>query len=316
MASTQDLISNKPQFEHGIDWLLRNQATDGSWHVKTRIHTQAPISPPYFESGFPYGKDQFISSAATAFAAMALAEALPLQPNAPKPPPLPAFDHTKFSWATAAQTGSLDELAKIDPNSATPGGTTALMLAAHDPAKVALLLKRGANPKALTSTGLNALMITALHGGNTKSLDLLISAGLSPNPTRKVRFDATPLAHALMANDTAMVQFLLSKGADPKRPMKLLGSIPMPPILIATSFNNSEAIKLLAKAGAKVDQPDDLGLTPLSRSALQFKFTSARTLLDLGADPRHKDSFGLIPIDHTKAIDDALAATALLLKNR
>ncbi|HEV3057757.1 MAG TPA: ankyrin repeat domain-containing protein [Vicinamibacterales bacterium] len=56
-------------YRTGIAYLLRTQAQDGSWHVKTRsIWLQ-----PYFESGFPYGRDQFISTAGTAWASMALA---------------------------------------------------------------------------------------------------------------------------------------------------------------------------------------------------------------------------------------------------
>ena len=44
------------------------QAADGSWHVKSRsIWLQ-----PYFESGFPHGKFQFISFAGTCWATMAL----------------------------------------------------------------------------------------------------------------------------------------------------------------------------------------------------------------------------------------------------
>lgn len=55
-------------YRKGIAYLLRNQAADGSWHVKTRsIWLQ-----PYFESGFPYGHDQWISAAGTAWATMAL----------------------------------------------------------------------------------------------------------------------------------------------------------------------------------------------------------------------------------------------------
>ncbi|MBL8176926.1 MAG: ankyrin repeat domain-containing protein [Bryobacterales bacterium] len=57
-----------PVYKKGTDYLLRNQAADGSWHVKTRsIWLQ-----PYFESGFPYGHDQWISAAGTAWASMAL----------------------------------------------------------------------------------------------------------------------------------------------------------------------------------------------------------------------------------------------------
>jgi hypothetical protein len=60
-------------YRQGVDYLLSTQAEDGTWHVKTR----AIWLQPYFESGFPYGRDQFISTAGTAWAAMALAAAQP-----------------------------------------------------------------------------------------------------------------------------------------------------------------------------------------------------------------------------------------------
>jgi hypothetical protein len=56
-------------YQKGVRYLLRTQATDGSWHVKTRA---LPLQP-YFESGFPYGHDQWISAAGTSWASMALA---------------------------------------------------------------------------------------------------------------------------------------------------------------------------------------------------------------------------------------------------
>ena len=62
-----------PVYRDGVDYLLRTQAEDGTWRVKTR----AIWLQPYFESGFPYAKDQFISAAGTAWAAMALAAAQP-----------------------------------------------------------------------------------------------------------------------------------------------------------------------------------------------------------------------------------------------
>ena len=63
---------NDPVYRKGIDYLLRTQAADGTWHVKSRsIWLQ-----PYFESGFPYGQDQFISAAGTAWAALALTAAI------------------------------------------------------------------------------------------------------------------------------------------------------------------------------------------------------------------------------------------------
>jgi hypothetical protein len=57
-----------PVFRKGVDYLMRTQAGDGSWHVKSRsIWVQ-----PYLDSGFPYGQDQFISTAGTAWATLAL----------------------------------------------------------------------------------------------------------------------------------------------------------------------------------------------------------------------------------------------------
>src|SRR6185295_3914053 len=57
-------------YAKGVKYLLNTQAADGSWHVKSRsIWVQ-----PYFESGFPYGHDQWISAAGTSWAVMALAQ--------------------------------------------------------------------------------------------------------------------------------------------------------------------------------------------------------------------------------------------------
>jgi hypothetical protein len=60
--------ASDPACRRGIEYLIKSQAKDGSWHVKTR---SLPIQP-YFESGFPYEHDQWISSAGTSWAAMAL----------------------------------------------------------------------------------------------------------------------------------------------------------------------------------------------------------------------------------------------------
>lgn len=59
-------------YKRGVAYLLKTQAKDGSWHVKTRA---LPVQP-YFDSGFPYGHDQWISSAGTSWAAMALTMAV------------------------------------------------------------------------------------------------------------------------------------------------------------------------------------------------------------------------------------------------
>ncbi len=63
--------ATSPAYRRGVDYLLRTQREDGSWHVRSR----APKFQPYFQSGFPHDHDQWISAAGTAWAATALAYA-------------------------------------------------------------------------------------------------------------------------------------------------------------------------------------------------------------------------------------------------
>jgi hypothetical protein len=68
--------TNEPAYHRGLAFLLAAQQEDGSWHVVSR---SKPFQA-YFETGYPHGKDQFISSAAGGWATIALALALPTQP--------------------------------------------------------------------------------------------------------------------------------------------------------------------------------------------------------------------------------------------
>ena len=62
------MLPTDPVYARGVKYLLNTPAADGSWHVKTRsIWLQ-----PYFDSGFPYAHDQWISAAGTSRAAIAL----------------------------------------------------------------------------------------------------------------------------------------------------------------------------------------------------------------------------------------------------
>jgi hypothetical protein len=57
-------------YRRGIGYLLRTQLEDGTWFVRSRATIPLQV---YFETGFPYGADQFISAAGTSWAVMALA---------------------------------------------------------------------------------------------------------------------------------------------------------------------------------------------------------------------------------------------------
>jgi ankyrin repeat protein len=72
LADAGVLKPSDDAYRKGVKYLLSTQAADGSWHVNSRA-TKFQI---YFESGFPYGHDQWISTMGTGWASSALALAL------------------------------------------------------------------------------------------------------------------------------------------------------------------------------------------------------------------------------------------------
>jgi hypothetical protein len=79
------LATEDPAYRRGVRYLLGTQRADGTWYVRSRSR---PFQT-YFESGFPYGKDQFISLAASSWATTALALALPAGKVGPAAVPQP-----------------------------------------------------------------------------------------------------------------------------------------------------------------------------------------------------------------------------------
>jgi hypothetical protein len=73
LHSAGSLATTDRVYRRGVDFLLETQQDDGSWWVRSR---SLPFQK-YFESGFPHGKDQFISMAASGWATTALALACP-----------------------------------------------------------------------------------------------------------------------------------------------------------------------------------------------------------------------------------------------
>jgi squalene cyclase len=67
------LATTDAAYQRGLAWLLKTQQDDGSWHVVSR---SKPFQT-YFESGFPHGKDQFLSCAASSWATWAMVLACP-----------------------------------------------------------------------------------------------------------------------------------------------------------------------------------------------------------------------------------------------
>jgi ankyrin repeat protein len=224
---------------------LDTQEPDGSWHVHTRLHSKLQISPPFFETGFPHGRDQFISTVGTAWAAMGLLEMLPRVPNAPKALPVSeAKPRDLEPWLQTASFGTAAELkqlleAGLSPNVKTKSGLTVLMAAAPDTTKLRLLLDNGADVNLKSGGGDTALSIAATYRNGYDAVRLLLEHGAAAGDVDKL------ITAASMGGDTKTMSLLLNRF----KPQ----SIPGRALLEAVGWDNVGMVRVLAKAGADVN---------------------------------------------------------------
>lgn len=298
------------RYRRGVDYLLRTQMPDGSWHVATRLHPPAPVSPPYFESGYPYGHDQFLSAQGSLLAVMALARALGPPRKVELAPLTEAEPSGLPAWAGTVLFGSKDDLARLlasgfDPNSSTPGGTTALMLAAPDVAKMNLLLDRGANINARSRTNYSALMVACQYGGSAPAIRILLDRGaqVALPAGQKALFNANPLFLAAYANNAAALPMLRAAGSGLDDKMVIIGTASMTPLLGAVRFGNMAAIRTLLDMGDAADQAEPNGITLLDRAVLSNQIDIAKLLIAHGANVNHVDQLNMTPLLYAASID-------------
>ncbi len=319
-----------PAIVRGLAYLQSNQQQDGSWLVETRRTFRDGL--PYFETGYPHGKHQFISYAGAAWATIALALAdhdrqspsLMGRPPAREMPVGPsAAEDGLTPLMRAAMFGTLAEMnallaAGADVNGTSPIGLTALMCAAHDPAKVRRLLDAGADPAKVTTTGHTALLLAAGYDGASESVDLLLGRGAAVDvPVVRGNLPGvTALTRAVMRGDRKMAAQLVAHGA------RIDGIVPsqVGPIHGAALQGDAEMVAWLADRGAKLDArlSDDFGdgVTPLMIAGEDGRTAVVTELLKRGADVNAADTSGgtallyaAIAVDRgTTTIVDALLA--------
>jgi ankyrin repeat protein len=303
--------TSDPAWKRGINYLLQTQAKDGSWHVITRLHPPAPVSPPYIESGHPYGHDQFISIMGESWAVIALAQALP-EVDSSLPPLQAAEPQGIEPWEETllfGQVADVDRLLKsgFDPNLATKsGGTTALMMAAPDVAKMKLLLDHGAKVNARAKDKYSALLVAANYPGSSAAMNLLLDNGATvrlPKGQGAPLFNAHPIFLASFAGNADVIGRLHKAGDRLDDKMNLLGRFPATPLLALATWHRTEAARALLEAGAPVDQADDDGITPLAWSVIANRVEMARVLIQHGADINHVDKKGMTPLLYAASID-------------
>ena len=291
-------------WQRGIAYLLKTQAADGTWHATSRLHPPAPLSPPYFDAGYPHGHDQFLSMQGASWAVMALSYALEPATRV-VPPPLPETEPAGVEpWVETILFGSAAEVRKLldgglSPDAATKsGGTTALMMAAPDVEKMRLLIDRGANVNARARSRFSALMVAAQYQEADAAINLLLDRGaqVAPPADGAPVFSANPFVLAAYAGNAKSLKRLLAAGGKVDEAFIAIGTSRTTPMLGAFKFGDVDVANTLIDLGAPVDFADGNGITMLGRTVLNNEVEMARALIARGANVNVVDKLGMTPL--------------------
>jgi ankyrin repeat protein len=296
-------------WKRGIDFLVRTQAEDGSWHVPSRLHAPARMSPPYFESGYPYGHDQYISAAGAAWSIMALAEALPKAATSARPKRRQEARPLSEPWIETVVFGTVGDLHNLldrgfNPNASTDSGkTTALMMAAFDPEKLRLLLDRGADVNARASSGFTALMVATQYGESDVAVNLLLDRGARGRLTGDTS-SIYGLALASHAGNATTLERLQRSGDPVNARFRVpLSGVVQTPLALAIRHGDSEIVRKLLDLGAEIEGADSEPWSSLEYAVLNNRLDVARLLLERGADINYVDKAGYTPLLLAASID-------------
>jgi ankyrin repeat protein len=293
-------------WRRGIEYLLRTQESDGSWHVATRLPPW--VSPSYFESGYPHGRDQFISVAAANWATMALVRGLGGSASQERLPLDGLAAAAIDSWVETVMFGTVDDLRSLldralSPNAATSIGRIPLLsIAMPDADKVKLLLDRGADVNARSDRGYTPLLVGAQYQGSDAAIRLLLDRGAKVNawPEEKVDANAFPIFFAAHVGNAGLIPVLRRAGAIIEgRTVMFGGGDGVSALDVAAMYGHDETARALLKVGANPNGTADPG--PLVHAIVGNRLEMVRLLIASGADVNRADTTGMTPLMYAAA---------------
>ena len=208
------------------------------------------------------------------------------------------------SFINLCKTGSLERITDAiekgaNVNATDRKGITPLMTAVGrsvpEPRIVSALIEASADVNARSKDGSTALMWAA-RDSNLEVVKLLIEA--SADVLVQNADELSPLMYAAEFNsDPEVITTLIKAGAD----INEHTFDGLTPLMFASAKNSTEVIIALVDAGSDINVETTKKWTPLMLAAWKTPNPETiTTLLDLGADPKAKDSSGRMAIDFAR----------------
>ncbi len=158
------------------------------------------------------------------------------------------------------------------------------------------------------------VLALAARLGHGAIVERLLAAGAPVDQVDAIGF--TPLMEAVRDGQLETASMLLEAGADANHRSEAT-ALYLTPMHMAGLSGKPAMVQLLAEAGAKVDPLGRENATPLSWALSEGKIDAAMALLDLGADPTIKSSYGYTPADMAKNMkNEALLAKMKLAEHQ